>query len=38
MCSFKKNHVLPEVNKSYLEDCDSDDDPLSQDDLLYLYG
>lgn len=33
-----KNHIVPEVYKTYLEDCDIDDNLLSQDDLLYLFG
>ena len=33
-----KNYILPEVYKTYLGDCDSDDDALSQDDLLHLFG
>ena len=33
-----KNSILPEVYKTCLEDCDRDDDALSQDDLLHLFG
>ena len=33
-----KHNIIPQVYRTYLEDCDSDDNPLSQDDLLYLFG
>ena len=33
-----KNNMISQVYTTYLEDCDSGYDPLSQDYLLYLFG
>ena len=33
-----KENIVPQVHKTYLEDCDSDNDPLSHEDFLHLFG
>ena len=33
-----RNHIIPAFYITYLEDCDVDDDPLTQEDFLHVFG
>ena len=33
-----KTNIIPNIYRTYLDDCDSCDNPLSLEDFLYLFG